>query len=410
MRDLFAEVFASMKNNRMRITLTGFSIAWGLFILIVLLGAGNGLLSAMEKNFSSAGENVVTLTPGKTSMAYQGFEKGRPVYLKTEDCQMIERELPDHIKQTLPILVTKASVYYKTQYISLNLEGQTPGYNILRQMHLTQGRDLNQADLKDRRKVCVITQKLKDILFDKNEDAVGKYVNVFDIPFLVVGVCEPDSKSNTTRGLYVPLTVAMTLYAPEGRLTSICLLTKNLNTKEDNELFANKLQNILSSSKEYADTDKKAISIDNPYEIYVQVKGLLYAIYVFICIVGLAILISGVVGINNIMLITVNERTRELGVRKAMGASNASIIALVLLESVIITLIFGYIGMMLGIGITQLAAFILASANSQLFGAPTISLTIIFGANVIMLLAGLIAGYIPAKRAVSIKLVDALTA
>ena len=410
MRDLFAEVFASMKSNRMRIALTGFSIAWGLFILIVLLGAGNGLLSATSKSFAEAGVNVITLTPGKTSIAYKGFDKGRPVYLKLEDCKMIEQELSDYVKQTHPVLITKASVCYKTQYISLNMEGQTPGYNILNQMHITHGRDLNISDLNERCKVCVITQKLKDILFDKNEEAIGKYVNVYDIPFLVVGICEPENKNNTTRGLYMPLTVAVSLFAPEGRLSSICLLTNNLDTKEANESFVNHLQNIFSSKKGYDAADKKAITIDNPYEIYVQLKGLLYAIYVFICIVGLAILISGVVGINNIMLITVNERTRELGVRKAMGASNTSIITLVLMESVIITLIFGYIGMMLGIGLTQLAAFILTFTSNKLFGAPTVSLTVIIGANVIMLIAGLIAGYIPAKRAISIKLVDALNA
>ncbi len=411
MRDVLAEIYASMVNNKTRIALTGFSIGWGLFILIVLLGAGNGLLKGMTRNFSTSGENIVTLTPGKTSINWNGVGKGHPVYLTINDAEIFKRGMDDCVKGVFPIYTSDCKVVYNNFTANVSFEGQTPGWGVVKQMHIAEGRDIDSMDMEQMRKVCIITTGLKQMLFGNEPMPKYAYIDVGNVPFLIVGVCEPDIKTNKAKTLYMPLSTAMLLYERENHLSAICLQTRNLNTEESNIHFVKHIQAVVSSAKGYAPDDRKAVQIENPYEMYVQVKGLLSAINAFIWVIGLATLIAGIVGISNIMLITVRERTRELGVRKAMGASNESIVTLVLLESVFITIIFGYVGMLFGVGLTQLASLILgATGGSSIFDAPTVDFGIIISANVIMIIAGLIAGYIPAKRAINIKLVEALTA
>jgi len=413
MKELLAEVFASMRSNKMRIALTGFSIGWGMFILIVLVGAGNGLLVGMTANFSSMSQNVVTLSSGKTSIATLGLEKGRPVDLDMKDINLFldrnNAEVYPYIKKVFPGYSKTLMISRGLQYITVPVDGVSPGWEVVKNMHLTGGRDINDYDIDNIRKTVILSEDLVKILFDADENPVGQYVSIGDISFLVVGTVRQNISTTSVRNAYVPVSTALSLYRPDGRLASIYIQTMNLTTKEKNEQFVAAVREMLAEKKHFSSSDKKAVEILNPFEIFLEIYKILTAIKAFIWVIGLATLIAGVVGISNIMLITVKERTREIGIRLAMGAGNFSIVSLILTESVIIAMIFGYSGMMFGVGLTQLAAWILdMSGNSMIFGAPTVSITVIIVSNLIMILAGIIAGYMPARKAITIKLVDAL--
>lgn len=413
MKELLTEVFASMRSNKMRIALTGFSIGWGMFILIVLVGAGNGLLAGMTSNFASSTQNIVTLSSGKTSIAHSGLKKGRPVNLYQSDLQLFldkdNTEVSPYVLNVFPGYSKEMRISRGTKYISVPVDGVNPGWEVVKNMHLTSGRDINVSDTDSLRKTIILSEDLVKILFNADENPVGQYVTVGDIPFLVVGTALQNVSTTNVRNAYIPISTALFLYQPDGRLASIFIQTGNLTTKEKNERFVAAVRGILADRKSFSSSDKKAVEIRNPYELFLEISKILAAIKAFIWIIGLATLVAGVVGISNIMLITVKERTREIGIRLAMGAGNFSIVALILTESVIIAMIFGYVGMMFGVGLTQLAAWVLSmSGNSMIFGDPTVSITIIIVANLIMILAGIIAGYMPAKKAITIKLVDAL--
>lgn len=408
MKDIMAEVFTSMRYNKMRIVLTGFAIGWGLFILIVLLGVGNGLLHGMSRNFASDSQYYISLSPGVTSVICEGRDRGDSIRLYVSDMDMIKRRFEDRINMILPVMHRRDSAFFATKNASISLLGEIPGFEIPSKTDVEIGRSLNQSDINEHRKVCVIDTRVANRLFDSDSLAIGSYITIGDSPYMVIGVSKLASQFDRSFSVYIPQSTFSTIYEPEGHLAKIIIQTKGLYDMESNEQFNEDLLTFLASSKVFSPTDKKAVAIENPYESFVRTTQILSAIKIFLWIIGIATLISGVVGIANIMLIAVKERTRELGVRKAMGASNRSIITLVLLESVIITLIFGYVGMMFGVGLTQLMCMVLESANSAIFADPYVPFNVIITANIIMVLAGLIAGYIPAKHAVSTKLVDAL--
>lgn len=409
MRDVFAEVFTSMKSNKTRIILTGFAIGWGMFILIVLLGAGNGLLHGMTKNFSADSQYTVSLSPGVTSVIYGGRDIGTPIQLFEKDVTAIQKKFNDRIDKILPVMQRKDSASFIVNNAEITLMGEKPGFEAPAMTGIELGRSLNDADISEHRKVCVINRHVANRLFDDDSKVVGSYITINSFPYLVIGIAKLTSQFDRSYTVYIPLTTFSSIYQPDGRLSSVSILTKGLTDSKSNKRFNDEMLEFLSSQKGYSPIDNKAIAISNPYDQFVQVNQILTAITIFLWVIGIATLISGVVGIANIMLITVKERTRELGIRKAMGASDRSIITLVLLESVIITLIFGYVGMLSGVGLTQLLSMGFQSSESGIFDAPTVPFNVIVAANLIMVVAGLIAGYLPAKNAVKIKLVDALS-
>lgn len=407
MKDIFAEVFVSMRNNKMRIALTGFSIGWGMFILIVLLGSGNGLLNGMRNNFGAESDNIVTLQPGETSLSGNGTLEGRSIHLDASDVSALQRRFRGQFSQILPFISRQAQAIYGTDYTHVEFVGTQLDYMYRKEIRMAEGRDINEIDLRKNRKVCVISRKLRNILFQDASDCVGNYITIDSVAFKIVGIYEPVRDYNISTTIYAPLSTVQNVFDAEGHYSSLVIKADNITSMEQNEAMLRHLRSFLSERKHYNINDKSAIWISNSYDNYMQISGFFSVIGVFMWIVGLATLIAGVVGISNIMLIAVKERTRELGIRKAMGASNESIITLVLLEAVIITLVFGYVGMMIGIGLTQLGAMALGSDN-EMFCNPTVSLSVIIVANLVMVIAGVIAGYVPAKRAVSIKLIDAL--
>ena len=408
--EVLSEVLTAMRYNRMRIILTGFSIGWGIFLLIVMLGSGNGVLHGITNGFVTSTENVITVTPNRTSVAYGNSQRGRLITLSDDDCKEMKEALGENVRLMFPQLDTVVRVTFGKEHFTAPINGFHPGYLILRNQRICEGRDINAADVEGKRKVCVLTKAASDVLF-RNGSAVGQTVRIYNVVFTVVGVAQPMHAADLQKVVYAPFTTVRALYFRDDRVKRLNMVLDGLETHEANRAFVDKIRTWFTKNKQVAPRDLKAVSVTDDFYMYIEVLNILNTLKTFVWIVGLATLIAGIVGVSNIMLITVRERVRELGVRRAMGASSLSIIRLVLIEAVIITLTFGYIGMMLGIGLTELAdmkATATLGPDNALFYDPTVSFSTVMAANGILLLCGLIAGYLPAKKAASIKLVDAL--
>lgn len=414
MNEILNEVKASMDSNRMRIALTGFSVGWGMFILVILLGAGNGLVKGIINNFGAQADNIVQLFPGKTQMEYDGLPKGREISILPADVEYISKHMAYNIREVHTQMTSQQNIVTNgKEKVKTPLTGVTPGYLGAEELTLVAGRDIMLSDLSALRKVCVISETTRDILFPDGTDPVGSYISVSDLPYLVIGVYATKYSYQKGHTMYAPQTTVAKLYSQDNKLSKVTIFARNVNSEAENTVFLDRLYEVMAKRLHFTPKDRAAVTYKGAFDQFLQIMNVVNVLQLFIWVVGIATLIGGIVGVSNIMLITVKERTRELGVRRAMGASEFSIIRLVLLESVFITMTFGYVGMMCAIGLTQLVATVIASApggQSSIFGAPTLSLGVIFAANVIMIVAGLFAGYFPAKKAVTIKLVDALTA
>lgn len=409
MKELLAEVVASINYNRTRIFLTGFSVGWGIFLLIIMLGSGNGIIHGITNGFIGT-DNIITITPGKTMLPAQGRQKGSKIDFYLSDSEWLKTHFPDVISKIMPQMDTTVRVNYANDHVLVSMSGLQTDYIVLKNRYISAGRDLNETDIREGRKVCVLTSPLAKRLF-RDESAIGKRIRVYNTSFLIVGVATSNRSNDDIKSLYAPITTVQRLFLRNAKLSSISIIANDLNTVEANEKFVNTLRTSFADRKGFSPKDVKAVDIYGSFEYFLQIRGVLNALKIFIWIIGLATLCIGVVGISNIMLISVKERIKELGVRKAMGASSGEIIRLVLFESVVITVIFGYIGMMIGVGLTQLLKTLTDSvlgAHNTIFCNPTVDISIVLIANAIMIVCGLIAGYIPAKKATTVKLVDAL--
>lgn len=412
MMDLLTEIYVSMSRNKLRIALTGFSIAWGIFLLIVLLSAGAGLFNAMGRNFASDTTNKIRVSPGWTSLPYDGLPQYRTVKMNENDRNLLMTKFNKEVIDAIPSVTASVVVSNGEYHQSTSLSGQRTGFLLAMNAKIVEGRDLNQIDIKEARKVVLIDRTTATDLFHKEKNVVGKMVNVGDIPFQIVGIVKHESQA-TSYPLYAPITTVNMIYNPEGLYRNITLVTEQLQTAKENEDFDDSIVETLAEYRRFSKDDRSAVWVSNSYENYLQAVTVMHALNSFIWLIGIASLIAGIVGVSNIMLITVRERTREFGIRKAIGATPRSILSLVLLESVGITVLFGYIGMLFGLGLVKLVVFIVytaAPAAETVFANPQVDMGVVIAANVTMIIAGVIAGYIPAKRAVSIKPVEALAA
>ncbi len=410
MREILAEVFAVMKGNKMRIALTGFSIAWGIFIFIVLISAGRGLINGMNLNFKAYNIGIVTLTPKETSQPFEGRNRGSAVRLYEEDAAALKALLGDTVAQVIPVVSHVIQARRGKEYTNTIVDGYAPGYAVAPNIQIVEGRDINDLDMRKQRKVCVIPKGLRDAFFrGDTTSVVGNSLQLDGINFQIIGVYEPVLASNPSRVIVAPLTTVKKIWCPEGELSRLCLQTAHLTTAALNKQFNDHVLAHLAALKGFSPRDKNAVKIYNLYELPVLVSNVLVALTIFVVVVGLATLLSGIVGVSNIMLIAVRERTQEIGIRRAIGAKAPQIVVLVLTESVIICLLFGYVGMFSGIELMELVSKVISmTGNSEVFYNPTVSLMYVLAVTGIMVVAGLVAGYVPAKQAIATKNVDAM--
>ena len=417
MRDIITEIWQTARRNKLRTTLTGFAVAWGIFMIIVLLGAGNGLINANLKQSGNWLSNSMEAYGGRTSKAYQGLSEGRYINLNTRDLETTESEFKNTIDAVGAVYYHSATVTNGEQYMNLQIIGIHPIHSSIVKRDLVCGRFINEIDLKEKRKVLVLTNKQAKELEPKDfKRLIGKHVKVGNISFKVVGIYKEPGDGESSA--YSPYSTIKSIYgAKDNSLGHIEFTFHGLNSEEANEAFENKYRRRLNANHQAHPEDERAIWIWNGYTASMQMEQGIAIIRTALWIVGLFTLLSGIVGVSNIMLITVKERTHEFGIRKAIGAKPWNILKLIITESVIITTFFGYVGMVLGVAANEYMDATIGheTIDTGLFQAtmflnPTVGLDVCFEATMVMVIAGTIAGLIPAFKASRIRPIEALRA
>ena len=418
MIDLWQEIYGTIKRNKLRTFLTGFAVAWGIFMLIVLLGAGNGLIHAFEQNASERALNSIRIFPGWTTKSYDGLKEGRRIQLDNRDMDDTEKQFTENvISAGATVRQGNVNVSFGQEYINISLLGVYPNYTEVETVKTADGRFINYNDLKDRRKVIILHKKSAEILFGKTHtEPIGQFVNAGGVAYQVVGLYN-DQGDREANEAYIPFSTLQTIYNKGDKLNNIIFTTKNLNSIESNEAFEKEYRKDIATNHRCDPTDDSAIWIWNRFTNYLQTQNAMNILRTAIWVIGIFTLLSGIVGVSNIMLITVKERTREFGIRKALGAKPFSILWLIIVESVTITTLFGYIGMVAGIGVTEWMSTVFGNQTMDagmfqqtMFSDPTVDLNIAIQATLTLIIAGTLAGFFPAKKAVSISPIEALRA
>jgi putative ABC transport system permease protein len=410
----WAEIFSTIKKNRLRTFLTGFSISWGIFMFCILLSAGNGLRNGMLSNFEGRAVNRLNYWGQRTSLPFQGFPKNRSISLDDRDVRMIRSQVPE-VGAITPRTYNSVQATYGSLGVSCQLAGVNPEFRQINHLKIldNQGRFINDIDMKENRKVAVINEPMRTALF-RGENPVGKIFLADGLSYTVIGVEAEEAWGNESQA-YIPLTTAQLLYNKGWGYNNVMLTLNGLQTDEENEAFEERFRTKLAGLHIFDPKDNGAVGMWNALQNYLQFVGMLNGISAFIWIIGIGTLIAGIIGVSNIMLITVRERTREIGIRKALGAQPSTILGSILLESIFITTVFGYVGMFLGVGLGELVNSILESAGSSgtmppILKNPTIEVPVAIGAMVVLIVSGLVAGYFPAWKAVRIQPVEAMRA
>lgn len=416
MNDIIAELLATAKRNKLRTALTGFSVAWGIFMIIFLLGAGNGLINAQKQQSNRFMDNSMMVGGGVTTKPHDGLQEGRFIQLNDRDISVTTNEYPNIIDEVgATIEQSGNTVSLGENYVSTQMQGVYPNEVRINKKEMLHGRFINSIDINERRKVIVIgSDDARELWHGNLADFIGKHVNVGKMAFQVVGIYKAD-KSGRNTSIYTPFTTFRTIFNKGDKTDLIVFSFHGLPTEKANYDFENKYRARLNGNHHAAPDDESSIWIWNRFTQSMQMNTGIGIIQTALWIIGLFTLLSGIVGVSNIMLITVKERTREFGIRKAIGATPWAILKLIIIESVVITTFFGYIGMVLGIAANEYmdATIGHTTVNSGVFEAtmflnPTVGIDVCIEATVLMIIAGTIAGLIPARKAARIRPIEAL--
>ena len=418
MRELIKEIWSTSKRNKLRTSLTGFAVAWGIFMLIFLLGAGNGLINAQLQQSTRFLANSMRVFPGETSKAYKGLKEGRSITLNDRDILISNETYGQYVDDVGGRLEQyNVNINYGDNYVaSQSLVGVAPTHPKIDKTEMIAGRFINEIDMKEQRKNVVLSRSQAKELSKDYRSLVGKNVKISNLNFQVVGIYKDDESRNNTDA-FIAYSTIKTIYAKGDDAGSLEFTIKNLKTKEDNEQFEKNYRASINNNHQAAPDDDRTIWLWNRYMDNIQMNQGIAIMQTALWIVGLFTLLSGIVGVSNIMLITVKERTREFGVRKAIGAKPWSILKLIITESIIITSFFGYIGMVCGVAANEImdATIGHTTVDTGLFKAamfvnPTVGLGTCIGATITIVIAGTIAGLIPAIKAARIRPIEALRA
>ncbi|MDR1332214.1 MAG: ABC transporter permease [Tannerella sp.] len=418
--DSLREIGSTMKKNKLRTFLTGFSVAWGIFMLIVLLAAGNGLRNGIEHNFSDYSVNMMEVWTRYTTRPWQGLPSNRRLQFTEEEVASIRRDNPE-VDLISPINDRIDTLAFNREYLTGRIYGVYPDFNKINariKILSGNGRFVNDIDMKERRKVVVISRRMSDILFRDSIPPLGQHIRVGSLMFQVIGVYEMDNR-NDTPPAYIPFSTCQALFEGGYRVGDIEFTVRGVNTAAESEAFEKRLRGHLARHLRFDPEDLGAIRVFSMGDEFRMWRGMNRGIALFIWIIGIGTLMAGIVGVSNIMLITVRERTREFGIRKAIGAKPSSILRLIIIESVLVTAAFGYVGMVSGIGLSEAINFVMEAAGTSggggnpgegisLFRNPTVDMGIALSATFVLILAGVLAGYFPARKAVAISAIEAM--
>ncbi len=410
--DKWQEILATMQKNKLRTFLTALSVFWGIFMLIFMQGAGKGLENGVMQGFGNHATNACYVWGQKTTMPYDGMKAGRWIGFTSDDMIAIEQEVKG-IKYLAPQLRRNGMIMtFNNKSASFELKGDVPEYQHINPMSIPEGRFINEKDIDKKRKVCVLGKRAKEVLFDGvQESALGKYINISGIYFQVVGIAksfrEGDDAQEDEETVYIPASTMQGTFVKGNRVNYFSFLAED-NVKVSQA--EDQVKAVLQKRHKIDPEDKTAIGSANLEREFGQMQGLFAGISGLMWFVGICTIAAGVIGVSNIMLIVVKERTKEIGLRKALGATPFSIISLIVQESIFITTMSGYFGLLLGVavieGLRQL--LIMANMKGEMFANPQVDISVAIGATIFLIIAGAFAGLMPASKAAAISPVEAL--
>ncbi len=403
--DRWQEIFQTISKNKLRTILAGFTIAFAILLFTLLFGIGNGLKHSFEKQFSSDAANSVYIRSGVTTKPYKGLQSGRKIQFKNDDSKFINEKFEKDIQFFSPIIQRyNIQAAYKGEHNNYTIRGVYPDYQPLESAEMMEGRFISFLDLKRKDKVVAIGRLVEKDLFG-NLSALGKNISLDGISYKVVGVFSDPGGDNDERFIYAPFTTIQGMYKPNDELDSFGL-TYNPNLKVDQALaFSNLLEKTLKEKYNIDPRDQSALRVQNYAEGAKGVQQFMIVLNVIILFIGIGTLVAGIIGISNIMVYIVKERTKELGIRKALGATPNSIIGMIMMESIFVTAVAGYVGLLIGVFTLKAIG---KSLEKYFILNPSVETYVVVGATITLIIAGTIAGYVPAKRAASIKPIVAL--
>ncbi len=403
MIDLLLEIGQTLSHNKLRTALTGFAVMWGIFMLIILLGMGHGVFNAFSYDMSGDRTKSINVWGGMTTKPYKGYQENRYIPLEYQDISAIDHDGRGVIRKAVAIKdLDSAQVSTQKDYITDRVSGVFPSAAKLDRLNITKGRFINDNDLLQKRKVIVLNERSARMLFGEAEDAVGKYVNAMKLSWQVVGVYSHDWQDNA----YVPFETAMALSGSNDRVSTINVLAPDMKTQEDADAAEKLVKTTLAREHEFDPTDSGGVYIWNRFTGYLQGMTAMTILEMAIWIIGILTMLTGIVGVSNIMFVSVKERTHEIGIRRAIGAKPRSILIQIITESVALTALFGYIGIFFGMLV--LAGLAKAFTGMDFIRDPSVTLSIAVEVTVVLVVAGAFAGLFPALKATKVKPVEAL--
>ena len=405
--DRWREIFQSINKNRLRSVMSGFTVAFAILLFTLLFGVASGLGNFFKSAFADDAQNMMLVRVWKTTKPYKGLQTGRAIQLKNTDYNYVTEEYEDQIQYQSARIYKNFSIKYKNEASSYSVRAVHPDHQFLEKTLIDEGRYLNNRDLREKSKVIVIGRLVKKDLFGE-KPALGKRVNVNGSSFLIIGIFSDEGGDNEERIVYIPVTTAQMMYGNNDYISQINL-GYNPNLSTDAAIaFGKKVERYMRKRLNLHPDDQSALSVRNMAEANKFFGILMFALYLIIGFIGSGTLVAVIIGISNIMIFVIKERTKEFGIRKALGATPGSIIGMVVQESVLITTLAGYFGLTLGTYI--LSAIGNSLEETYFIKDPSVSPGIVIGATIILIFSGLIAGYVPAKRAARIKPIEALRA
>ena len=415
-RDKWQEIYSSLKSNKLRTFFTAFGVFWGIFMLIIMLGSGNGLRNAVYDGMGDFATNSAIMFTRQTTIPYKGFPRGRQWLFHTSDMEALLKNIPE-IDQLAPRLQPWGgnggnNVVHGLKTGAYNITGDYPAINKIDPVRLLKGRFINEIDLQNKRKVAVIGNRVRDELFKNSETVIGEYIRINGVYYQVVGVFEPKNKNINIGGekdksIFIPFTTMQVSYNL-GDDVHYFLVTAKPNKSAS--VVEEKCMKLLAERNHVAPEDEQAFGHFNLEKEFKKMNGLFLGIRILIWIVGTGTLLAGVIGVSNIMLIIIKERTKEIGIQRAIGATPWRIISQVITESVTLTAMAGSFGLVLGVFLLEMINNMLASSaeKSEMFKNPEVDIQVAVTALIVLIISGVVAGLIPARKAVSMKPVDAL--
>lgn len=408
--DRWIEIFETIRKNKLRTFLTGLSVASGIFILVILLGFGQGMENGVRKEFEGDASNRIWVWTRVTTKEYKGLNPGRYIQMDNDDYEAIGATYEDELdKKSNLFRVFSASMNYGDESISYRIEGVTQDYQQIEAQTMVEGRYINQNDVAERTKVIVIGNKVKREVF-KNESPIDKYIEISGISFKVVGVYKDPGGDREEERVVIPVTTAQKIFNGGNRLNNITFTLKPAKTFDESvanaNKFANNVETFLKQSHTVAPDDVSAVNVYNSMEDAKRYFSLTNNIKLFFWFVGICTIIAGVVGVSNIMLIIVKDRTKEIGIRKAIGAKPWSIVGMILQEAIFVTAVFGFAGLILGMGLLELVG---PNVEIDYVVNPSVNFDMAITMVIVLIIAGAVAGFIPAWKAAHIQPVKALS-